>query len=66
MYIGLHKGNRCLFYRLARETICIQKGCRKGERNLEKFLHKPVVLTHAGGRKKKIIFSQVFVVNFAF
>ena len=66
MYIGLHKGNRCLFYRLARETICIQKGCRKGERNLEKFLHKPVALTHAGGRKKKIIFSQVLVVNFAF
>lgn len=66
MYSGLYRGNRCHFYRLARETICIQKGCRKGERNLEKFLHKPVVLTHAGGRKKYIIFSQVLVANFAF
>ena len=39
MYVGLHKGNRRLLYRLARETVCIQKGCRKGERNLEKFPH---------------------------
>ena len=47
-------------------SLLVLKVGGKGERNLEKFLHKPVVLTHAGGRKKKIIFSQVLVVNFAF